>query len=98
VSYGQGVYFAADASHSLQDFLTKRSSGKRYIILTKALTGDFVKGNPKLRLPPSKNSTNDTTEAKAVYDSTVDDESNPAEYVIYNDTQAYPEYLITFTI
>lgn len=72
----------------------KRSSGKRYIFQVKALTGDYVKGTSSMRVPPTKNSTNSTV----LYDSTVDDEKNPSEYVLYSDTQAYPEYLITFTV
>lgn len=94
VLYGQGVYFSTDASHCAQDFINKRSSVKRYVFLAKALTGEYVKGNPSLRLPPCKTSAG-VTES---YHSTVDDESNPKEFVIYSDTQTYPEYLITFTI
>jgi hypothetical protein len=29
-------------------------------------------------------------------DSTVEDEANPSMYITYNDSQQYPEYLITF--
>lgn len=92
--HGQGVYFAADASHSVLDFINKRSLGKRYIFLAKALTGEYVKGNSTHRVPPPKNATS----SNELFDSTVDDENNPKEYVIYSDTQTYPEYLITFTI
>jgi poly [ADP-ribose] polymerase 10/14/15 len=43
-------------------------------------------------LPPvdSKNPT-------ILYDCVVDDIKNPLEFVIFNDTQAYPAYIITFT-
>jgi len=30
------------------------------------------------------------------YDSTVDNMENPAIFVVYNDSAAYPEYLVTF--
>lgn len=88
------MYFAADASYSVQDFLSKRTGGKRYIFLAKTLTGDYVKGNPTMRHPPPKSDPSTTV----LYDSTVDDENNPMEFVLYSDSQAYPEYLITFTI
>ena len=32
----------------------------------------------------------------SLYDTTVDNQSNPSIYVTYHDSQAYPEYLITF--
>lgn len=94
VLYGQGVYFAADASYSAQSYLTGYKPGmKRYMFLVKALTGEFIKGNPSMRvLPPVKPS-----KATVLYDSAVDDVNNPMEFVIFHDTQAYPEYLITYT-
>lgn len=94
VLYGQGVYFAADASYSAQSNLAGYKSGmKRYMFLSKALTGEFVKGNPSMRvLPPVK-----PTQPTGLYDSAVDDVNNPMEFVIFHDTQAYPEYLITYT-
>jgi poly [ADP-ribose] polymerase 10/14/15 len=30
------------------------------------------------------------------YDSSTDDLNNPSMYVIFYDTQAYPEYIVTF--
>ena len=33
---------------------------------------------------------------QTVYDSATDDVRKPSMYVIFSDTQAYPEYLITF--
>ena len=94
VLYGQGVYFAADASYSAQSYLTGYKPGqKRYMFLVKALTGDLVKGNPSMRvLPPVKPS-----QSTVLYDCAVDDINNPMEFVIFHDTQAYPEYLITYT-
>lgn len=95
VLYGQGVYFAGDASYSSQSYLTGHKPGmKRYMFLVKVLTGEFVKGNPSMRvLPPIK-----ASEKTVLYDSAVDDVNNPMEFVIFHDTQAYPEYLITYTL
>ncbi|KAL4240940.1 Poly (ADP-ribose) polymerase [Mactra antiquata] len=94
VLYGQGVYFAGDASYSAQAYLTGSKPGtKRFMFVVKALTGEFVKGNPSLRvLPPLKSS-----QPTVLYDSAVDDINNPMEFVIFHDTQAYPEYLITYS-
>lgn len=46
-----------------------------------------MKGSYGLKAP-TKNST--------IYDSAVDNTDRPTMYVIFNDTQAYPEYLIYF--
>ena len=95
--FGNGVYFAADASYSARGWLSGASptgSGttKGYIFLVKALTGEFVKGTKGMRYLPAKNPSNPTL----LYDCAVDDVKNPMEFVIFHDAQAYPEYLITF--
>ena len=59
----------------------------------KALTGEFTKGNQGMRVLPPISSKGDKT---VVFDCAVDDVNNPMEFVIFHDTQAYPEYLITF--
>lgn len=94
VLYGKGVYFAGDASYSAQAYLTGSKPGtKRFMFVVKALTGEFVKGNPSLRvLPPMKPS-----QPTVLYDSAVDDVNNPMEFVIFHDAQVYPEYLITYS-
>lgn len=95
VVYGQGVYFAADASYSAHTtYLAGNNPGaKRYIFLAKVLTGELVKGNPSMRvLPPV-----DPAHPQVMYDTAVDDVNNPMQFVIFHDKQAYPEYLITYT-
>ncbi|XP_033011911.1 protein mono-ADP-ribosyltransferase PARP10 [Lacerta agilis] len=90
--YGHGVYFAVKAVVSVQEMYSPSSSdGNKYIFVTQTLTGDYALGNPGMRAPPLR-------EGEAVprrYDSTVDNLRNPAIFVIFNDTQAYPQHLIT---
>ena len=59
----------------------------------KVLTGEFIQGNRQMKTPPPKNDPNNPS---LHYDSTVDRPHNPSMYVIYYDTQAYPEYVVTF--
>jgi hypothetical protein len=97
--WGQGVYFANDASYSVRDFLTRPGAGgtsqERNIYLCLVLTGVSRKGTkhePLRYLPMRKDGT------MLPYDSNTDDLNPPLEYVVFNDTQAYPQYRIKFTL
>lgn len=92
-AYGRGVYFARDASYSARDQYSPRdSSFHKYMFLTKVLTGEYTAGNSHLLTPPPKSQS-----GLDLYDSVVDSVSNPHIFVIFQDAQAYPDYLITFT-
>ena len=87
------MYFARDASYSARDQYSPRDgNNNKHIFLAKALTGEFVVGNSNSVTPPPKGGNNLT-----LYDSVVDNVSNPSIFVIFGDAQAYPDYLITFT-
>ncbi|XP_046838993.1 protein mono-ADP-ribosyltransferase PARP15-like [Xenia sp. Carnegie-2017] len=93
IAYGKGVYFARDASYSLQEkFSPKDANGLRYVYYARVLVGDYAKGNPTMLVPPSKN----TADPNETYDSVVDDTKNPSIFVMFKDYQYYTEYLITF--
>ena len=93
VVYGKGVYFARDASYSARNTYSPRDvkNKNKYIFVARVLTGQYAFGKPSDVQPPPKHS-----DGKDLYDSNVDDVTNPQIFVIFNDTQAYPEYLITF--
>lgn len=89
-AYGDGVYFALESSYSTQKtYSPPDSSGNRYLYQCRVLTGHPTEGKAKMRFLPSRIGT-------VMYDSATDDLKQPAMYIIFNDTQAYPEYLITF--
>lgn len=90
--FGQGVYFAVKAVLSVQEMYSPPSAdGNKYIFVVKALTGEFTVGTPDMRVPPLREGPG----MPRRYDSVVDNRSQPALFVIFNDTQAYPQYLIT---
>ncbi|XP_013923578.1 PREDICTED: poly [ADP-ribose] polymerase 10 [Thamnophis sirtalis] len=90
--YGHGVYFAVKACLSARDQYSPRSpDGNKYIFVARTLVGDYTAGNASMRAPPLR----EGDAALRRYDSTVDDPRKPSIFVIFNDTQAYPEYLIT---
>ena len=87
------MYFAVDANYSDQGTYTPTDgNGHKRMYRTLVLTGDFTKGQSGMRVPPAKSS----SEPHVVYDSVTDSTSNPSMFVIFHDTQAYPEHLITY--
>ena len=88
--YGDGVYFAVDASTSAK--YCKPHDGKRYMYYCKVLTGEYTIGKAGLKESPMKD-----VDTHEWFDSVVDNAESPTMFIIFNDTQAYPEYLVTFT-
>ncbi|MEQ2200944.1 hypothetical protein XENOCAPTIV_005214, partial [Xenoophorus captivus] len=90
--YGQGVYFAVNSALSVQDqYSPPNADGYKFIFASKVLTGDFTKGCHSMKTAPLK----ETGDIPLRYDSVTDDITKPTMFVIFNDTQAFPEYLIT---
>ena len=65
------------------------------MFLVSVLTGDYKLGNKNLRRPPLKDPTNPASD---LYDSCVDSENQPTIFVIFNDEQCYPLFLITYSV
>lgn len=96
VVHGNGVYFAVNASYSARDQYSPRDfNGNKRIYRCRVLTGEFCQGAQGMKVPPNKSNPGAGT-THILYDSVVDNVRNPGIFVIFNDTQAYPEYLITF--
>ncbi|KAM9804519.1 poly(ADP-ribose) polymerase family member 14-related sequence 1 [Neosynchiropus ocellatus] len=90
-NFGNGVYMAVSASYSAHDTYSKPDvNGERCMYLCRVLTGDYTLGQQHMKVPPAK------TNSSQKYDSVVNDMQNPAMFVIFHDSQAYPEYLISF--
>ena len=94
VVYGRGVYFAVQFSLSASNtYATPDASGNKHVYLSRVLTGDYAGGHSSYIDPPQKPGTTGTSNR---YDSVVDNATTPNTFVIFTDTQAYPEYLIIF--
>ncbi|XP_052099784.1 protein mono-ADP-ribosyltransferase PARP14-like [Mytilus californianus] len=91
--FGYGVYFANDASYSARNWVSPggTTTSVSQIFLSNVLTGKYCKGDPNMRVLPQR-----SDGSMLNFDSGVDDVNKPLEYVIFNDTQAYPEYCISF--
>lgn len=91
--YGNGVYFALDASYSARStYSPPDANGYRYMYLTRVLIGEYTVGRQGILTPPARNPSDPTD----TYDSVVDQIPNPQIFVVFYDWQCYPEYLITF--
>ena len=92
-AFGDGVYFAAKAVTACNTMYAQEGAdGTKNVYYCAVLTGEYAQGTKGIRVTPPKPSGGPT----ALYDSVVDDVANPSAFVIFNDTQAYPEYLISF--
>ena len=80
--YGQGAYFARDASYS-DHYSSADHFNHKHMFLVKVLAGKYERGNSHFVQPPQRNSETDR------YDSCVDDTTNPSIFVIFHDCQAY---------
>ena len=89
-AFGRGVYFARDASYSLG--YTGGGGGNGYMYLARVLVGRFCQGNSSMILPPPR----DPTRPDILYNSVVDNPSNPTIFVVFSDYASYLEYLINF--
>ncbi|KAM4537418.1 protein mono-ADP-ribosyltransferase PARP14-like isoform 2-T2 [Odontesthes bonariensis] len=89
--FGKGVYFAVDANYSAGRYSPADASGLKRLYVARVLTGRYTVGNASMKAPPPRGS--DPTDC---FDSLVNNQQQPAMFVIFHDDQAYPEYLITF--
>ncbi|XP_059331487.1 protein mono-ADP-ribosyltransferase PARP14-like [Ammospiza nelsoni] len=93
-NFGNGTYFAVNANYSAQDLYSRPDvNGKKYMYLARVLVGEYSLGIKGSITPAQKNVSNSVD----LYDSSTDNVSHPSMFIIFNDIQAYPEYLITFT-
>ncbi|XP_076747409.1 protein mono-ADP-ribosyltransferase PARP14 isoform X3 [Maylandia zebra] len=90
--YGNGSYFAVDPCYSARNYATPDTSGHKHMYQARVLVGDYTQGQPGMITPPPKSGSDSD-----LYDSVTNNTAKPTMFVVFNDIQAYPEYLITFT-
>ena len=79
------------AGYSASDTYSRPDAqGLKRMYLCNVLTGEYTYGQSGMRVPPTK------AGQHILYDSVVDNTTNPVMFIIFNDIQAYPAYLITF--
>ena len=88
--YGEGSYFAVKASYS-HSYAKRDGNTSQFMFLAKVLVGAYTQGDPSYRKPPPKPPPDSN-----LYDSCVDDKSNPTIFVVFDIDQCYPEYIIKY--
>lgn len=92
-AYGQGSYFAVNSSKS--DWYAKEDNKRsQFMFVAKVLAGSYTEGKPCYQRPPSKNPWDPESD---LYDSCVDKMSSPSIFVIFQNDQLYPEYIIEYS-
>ncbi|NXO66680.1 PAR12 polymerase, partial [Phainopepla nitens] len=89
--FGKGSYFARDASYSHEYCSSRR--GRYSMFVAQVLVGDFVRGCPEYCRPPPRNKN-----SNRLYDSCVDDPTDPSIFVIFEKQQIYPAYILEYSI
>ncbi|CAH3184138.1 unnamed protein product [Porites lobata] len=64
------------------------------MFVAKVLAGSYAEGKFSYQRPPSKNPGNPASD---LYDSCVDNMSSPSIFVIFQNDQLYPEYIIEYS-
>ncbi|KAK3583828.1 hypothetical protein CHS0354_022873 [Potamilus streckersoni] len=90
--YGKGAYFARDAKYSHSYTNSSSTTSDRYMFLAKVLVGEYTTGSPSYTRPPDKPGAT----AHQLFDSCVDNVSNPSIFVVFDLKQCYPEYLVCY--
>ncbi|XP_078466482.1 protein mono-ADP-ribosyltransferase PARP14-like isoform X2 [Lampetra planeri] len=92
--YGDGVYFAVKADYSANDtYSPPDGNGSKYIYTARVLTGKYTIGKEGMKQPPP---IDERISSVQLFDSVTDNLTNPELFVIFHDSDAYPEYLIKF--
>jgi poly [ADP-ribose] polymerase 10/14/15 len=81
LAIGHGVYFATQASYSINGYSRPGPNGHKHIYQARVLSGKIGQGAGGMKEPPPG----------------FDSVGNSSMCVVFYDAQAYPEYLITFT-
>ena len=92
--YGKGAYFSKTAEYSHAFTRPNGEKGIRFMFCARVAVGNVVAGRPEYPRPPPLDP---RKPHGLLYDSCVDDVRSPKIFVIFDNDQCYPEYLIEYT-
>ncbi|XP_033112424.1 uncharacterized protein LOC117113242 [Anneissia japonica] len=91
--YGNGAYFARNAKYA-NDYAEADDHNIKKMFVARVMVGRYTRGTQGIRRPPYKDPEN---KSRGMYDSCVDNTSDPNIFVLFDNHQVYPEYLITYS-
>ncbi|XP_055958579.1 E3 ubiquitin-protein ligase MIB2-like [Patella vulgata] len=89
--HGDGAYFALESKLS-DGYTEEDDDGNRYIFVAKVLVGKSCLGKRGMKRPTVM----DKKRQDTFYDSAVDSDDEPRIFVLFDNSQIYVEYLITY--
>ena len=96
--WGQGIYFAENASYS-DNYAHKLPNNTSQLLFCNVILGDCIATQPnkELRLPPAKDPKADPSKTRIDrYDSVEGFTGNSRVFIIYENSKAYPAYLVAY--
>lgn len=92
-NFGIGLHFGVQASYCDTGRCLQKPDGSKHVFVCRATLGMSAKGAKSIRRPPPKDPKKPTMD---LYDSCFDQETNPNLYILFNNSQAYPEYIVSY--
>lgn len=92
-NFGQGLYFGVNASYCDAGLVKENKDGSKEVFVCNVAIGETAKGEKNLRRPPPKDP---KLPSGDIFDSCVDDPKNPSLYILFNQSQAYPSYIVRY--
>lgn len=92
--YGVGIYFAVNATYSDHGYVLQNKDKSKEMFICRVTCGQHVPGNSALRRPPPKDVKVPNGE---LYDSVTDTGKPNIMHIVFNNAQAYPEYIVKYT-
>lgn len=93
--YGRGSYFAVEASYSHNYSAMGAVQGRCRVFMAKVIVGSYVVGSYETQRPPAKDSSDPLS---PLHDSCVNNVASPTIFVVFERSQAYPYYIIDYTM
>ena len=92
VAYGRGIYFALNSALS-DKYASEPYSQKCWMFVTRVLVGNSAPGRRGYLRPPPVDPAKPYGQ---LHDSCVNDVNRPTIFVIFDNDQCYPEYVIKY--
>ena len=96
--WGKGNYFAVNASYANSYAYSVHGTNMRKLLVAFVLTGLSYNCNPdgSLTMPPYRGEQDDPTNIARRYDTVNGVTGGTTVYITYDNTLAYPAYVITY--